>query len=384
MQQLLNQLENFINGIPGSVYWKDKKGIYLGCNDVVIHKGNLKSKAHIIGKTDHDVWPEFAESIRNVDLEVMKNDKSIEIEETVVLKNGERLYFSSVKRPLKDEEGNIIGVIGNSLDITELKEAKQHAETANHTKTHFLALMGHELRIPLTGIISTANMLVENEMTSDEVKEVGKIIEDSGSYLLTTINSILDFAKLESKKFELFQTRVNLVSLIDEIIHILAATAKEKKLTLQTKYLSPIPKKIITDSRIIRTIMTNLIGNAIKYTDKGEVNVSIKTLRQTQNTVELEISVADTGIGIPEEKIEFIFKRFTQLENAYTRKNSRSGTGLGLSIVKNLAALLNCKIQVKSQLGKGSTFSMIGEFPLPKQNSIRKGIIRDKCITHRR
>lgn len=366
IQQLLKQLETFINGIPGSVYWKDKNGVYLGCNDVVVKKGNLKSKKDIIGKRDSDVWPEVAEAIRKADLEVMRQGKTVEIEEVVILKNGEKMFFSSVKSPLKDENNNVIGVIGNSLDITELKQAKQKEEVASRAKSQFLALMGHELRIPLSGIISTANMLVETDISIEESRELGRIIEHSGNYLLSTINTILDYAKLESKKFELIPTEVNLQHSTDEIIKILAATAREKNLKIETYYSPSIPPVVITDSEVIKHILSNLIGNAIKYTDKGKIIVSITKIEETLSEVQLEVAVQDTGIGIPEEKLNFIFNRFSQVESAYTRKQSRGGTGLGLSIVKELVSLLGSNICVTSQLGAGSRFSFMAKFDLPK------------------
>jgi two-component system aerobic respiration control sensor histidine kinase ArcB len=362
------RLENFIDGIPGSVYWKDTNGLYIGCNNTVIIKGNLGSKDNIIGKSDYDVWPEMADAIRKADTEVMQTDKTLEFEETIILKSGERLYFSSVKSPLKDDNGNIIGVICNSLDITELKQAKQIAESASQAKTQFLALMSHELRIPLTGIISTASMLVDEDITSQEANEFGKIISHSGSYLLSTIDNILDFAKLEANKLELIPTPINLKQLIEEVAMILAASAKEKGLQLTVAYNLNFPQNIVSDSRVIRHILTNLIGNAIKYTEKGSIEVTVTPLIQMDETVVLEIIIEDTGIGIPANKVKFIFDRFSQVDNAYTRKSSRQGTGLGLSIVKKLVELLEGEIHVTSKIGKGSKFHFIAEFRL--QNNI--------------
>ncbi len=364
---LLYRLETFINGIAGSVYWKDIHGVYIGCNNAVIQKGNLESRANIIGKTDYDVWPEMADALRRVDLEVIEFDKTIELEETVVLKSGERLYFSSIKSPLRDEHGNIIGIICNSLDITELKEAKQRAEEASHAKTQFLALMSHELRIPLTGIISTASMLVDDDVTLKEVNEFGKIIYNSGNYLLSTIDNILDFAKLEANKFELFSSPLDLKFLIDEISNILSANATEKKLDLVVVYESRITKNIISDYRVLRHIFTNLIGNAIKYTETGQVKIKVRTLKQAESFISLEVLVEDTGIGIPSEKLNFIFDRFSQVENAYTRKSSRQGTGLGLSIVKKLVELLKGSISVTSKVGKGSVFCFVADFSLQQE-----------------
>lgn len=358
--------ESLINTIPGSVYWKDINGFYLGCNDVVIKKGNLSSRSQIVGKTDYDIWPEFAEQIRKNDIEVIKQNITIETEETVVLKNGECFFFSSVKSPLRDNSGNIIGIIGNSIDITELKRAKQQAEAASQAKSQFLALMGHELRIPLTGIISTANLMLEAEIDGKESRELIKIIEDSGSYLLSTIDTILDFSKLEAEKFEIFPANLNIKELMENICSILTASAREKKLTLETYYDPKLPPQIISDFRVIRHIMTNLIGNAIKYTEKGNIIVNIKVVQKTSESIKLEFIVEDTGIGIPKDKLDYIFDRFSQVENTYTRKQSRSGTGLGLSIVKKFVTLLNSQICVTSKVGKGSRFYFVADFALPE------------------
>ena len=358
------QLETFLDGIPGSVYWKDKNGVYLGCNNTVVVKGNLKSKADIIGKTDFDVWPEMAKTIRKHDLEVMRQNKVIEMEETIVLKSSETMYFSSVKTPLRDTDGNVIGVICNSVDITELKLAKQNAEVANQAKTQFLALMSHELRIPLSGIISTASILSDSDFTMEETREFGKIIEKSGNYLLSTIDSILDFAKLEANKFELSVVPINIKTTIDEITSTLAASAKEKGLNLTIDYNICPYTSIISDPLVFRLIFNNLIGNAIKYTVKGSVSVAVKTTKRPKNLLSLQISVQDTGIGIPKDKLNFIFDRFSQVETGYVRKTSRQGTGLGLSIVKKLTDILQGKISVKSKIDVGSVFSFSAEFPI--------------------
>jgi signal transduction histidine kinase len=361
------QLETFINGIPGSVYWKDKNGVYLGCNNTVLVKGNLKSKADIIGKTDFDVWPEMAKTIRKKDLEVMRQEKVLEMEETIVLKSSETLYFSSVKSPLRDTDGNVIGVMGNSVDITELRLAKQNAEAANQAKTQFLALMSHELRIPLSGIISTASILADSDFTMEETREFGKIIEKSGNYLLSTIDSILDFAKLEANKFELSVSPINIKTLLDEITSTLFASAKEKSLNLTIAYQICPYTHICSDPLVLRLIFNNLIGNAIKYTIRGSVSVSVKTAKRPKNLLSLQISVKDTGIGIPKDKLDYIFDRFSQVETGYVRKTSRQGTGLGLSIVKKLTDILHGKITVKSKVDSGSEFFFSAEFPIHQE-----------------
>lgn len=255
----------------------------------------------------------------------------------------------------------------------EVKFTRQTIEAANHAKTQFLALMSHELRIPLTGIISTASMIAEHGLTIEEARELSKIIVSSGNYLLTTINSILDFAKLEADKFEVVHQRVDLHTIIREIITLLDFSAKEKGLKFTAHFPESLPN-IISDPRALRHIITNLVSNAIKFTEQGDIDIYIKIIDQKQNTIHLEISVVDTGIGIPHEKLDLIFDRFSQIENVYLRKNSRNGTGIGLSLVKKLTELLGGEIRVDSEVGKGSTFYFSGKFVLShdKKQQLKK------------
>ena len=365
-------IEDFLDSIPGSVYWKDVDGFYLGCNKTVLAKGNFHSKSEVIGKTDYDVWPDAAEAIRSVDQEVMTTKRVIEVEEKVTLKNGDAFHFSTVKRPLLNDDGLVVGVIGNSTDVTELKLAQQKAEAASQAKTQFLALMSHELRTPLTGIISTASMLVDSEdlaLQPNEVRSFAKIIEKSGDYLLATINNILDFAKLEANKFDVVLAPCVLNQVIDEVVDILTSSANQKQLALSVTYEPNLPPLVMSDSRIIRHIMTNLIGNALKFTDKGSIQIKVTTLGVTDLNAKIQINIADTGAGIAEEKLALIFDKFFQAETGYTHKTSRLGTGLGLSIVKKLVDLLQGQIEVKSILGKGSDFIITLDFSLPFSQS---------------
>ncbi|MEO8400655.1 MAG: ATP-binding protein [Gammaproteobacteria bacterium] len=378
---ILNQFENFINSVPSSIYWKDKNGVYLGCNNAVIQKGNLASQEDIAGKTDYDVWPEYADALRETDQEVMTTGNIIEREEIVMLKNSETLHFLTIKSPIRDHHGNIIGVIGNSIDVTELKQAKQAAETASLAKTQFLAMMSHELRIPLTGVLSVADLISKEDLSITEIKELAKIVENSAEYLLSTIDGILDFAKLESNKLEIINAEVDLQLLITEISAILGASAQRKGLKFTVNYHPAPPPAVFSDNRVLRHILTNLIGNAIKYTDKGSISIDVQTKITSAATIQLIINVNDTGIGIPANKMDFIFDRFSQVANTYIRNNSRQGTGLGLSIVKKLVDLLQGQILVKSTPNVGSTFSLTLDFNVitysmdlkNEKNSISRG-----------
>jgi signal transduction histidine kinase len=294
----------------------------------------------------------------------MQLGKTIQAEENVILSTGERLWFASIKTPLRDVKGEVIGVVGNSLEITKLKEAQEKAELANKAKTEFLAVASHELRVPLTSILAIASMFAEGGISDADSTEYGKVILDSGTYLLSNINSILDFAKLEADKFELKPLPMDLRSHIEDVVNILKAFAEHKGIDLIISFPPTVPSKIVSDSRALRQVLVNLVNNAIRFTDAGHVFIKVKCLHVSADAAKISISIEDTGIGIPEEKLNAIFEGFSQVEDAYKRKSSRSGMGVGLSVVQRLVEILNGKIELTSTLGKGSIFSLTFDFQL--------------------
>jgi two-component system sensor histidine kinase/response regulator len=380
VKDALANLDSIIACMPGSVYWKDIKGVYRGCNDVVVKMAGLQSRQDIIGKTDYDfadmgLWGpnghEIAESFRNTDLEVMRTGKEkLNFEEPpFLLANGQLIYQLDNKVPLRDGEGNIIGIVGVGLDITERKRLaeelkhKQDVEAANKAKSEFLAIISHELRTPLTGILGMAELLKNSKLTAAARNEYLHTILQSGSYLLSLINSILDFARLEAGKFELSSSPIDLKVLIEEVTLMLGVQAKAKGLELLISYQAGVPNKIIADSRALRQIIINLVGNAIKFTREGYILISVHCLEQSVDTAKLEISVKDTGLGMPADKLEQIFEHFKQLDDpSYT--GGSEGTGLGLSICRSLVELMNGAISVKSQVGLGSEFLCTIDFLL--------------------
>lgn len=388
IRSLENYLDTLMDTIPGSVYCKDLNGVYLDCNIEVARKSGLGSKEKIIGKNDYDLWPEIADKIRENDLEVIQSNQTREFEEKIILPTGEVFYFTSVKTPLRNGNGDIIGIVGNSLDITELKMAKDQADSANQAKSQFLAMVSHELRIPLTGIISTASMLAEGKVTFEESRTFGKIMLESGNYLMSHINNILEFSRLESGKYELHEIPMDLKIHVEETVQTLTPAAKNKGLEIFVIYDPEVPFKIKGDPRVLRQILNNLLSNAIKFTERGHIILKVTCVKQTAQSAQIEIAVQDTGIGIPEDKFDAIFEKFFQIEDAYVRKHSQNGTGLGLSIVKKLAALMNGEIHLVSELGKGSTFSLIAEFPLQDEYAISSSgikvlMVEDNLIAQR-
>ncbi len=235
----------------------------------------------------------------------------------------------------------------------ELRISNQKLIQLNKTKSEFLANMSHEIRTPLNGVIGMAHVLTHSALDNDQLDSV-KTIKSSALNLLDIINEILDFSKLESGKVELEEVKFSVRTLMDEVLDLLSPTAQSKGLNLLSHIDHEIPEEIESDALKIRQVLTNLIGNAIKFTDTGDVIVQVEKSTSEAGFSELLFSVKDNGIGIKEEKIDKIFESFTQADNSTTRKYG--GTGLGLSICKDLVELLNGEIWVESEVNKGSTF----------------------------
>lgn len=247
----------------------------------------------------------------------------------------------------------------------ELELARRHVDTANKAKTHFLCIVSHELRTPLTGILGMAQLLNSKTISPSQRKEYVHAILKAGAYLLSLINNVLDFTRLEEGKFELSPAPIDFKMLIEEVSLMLSAQAKAKDIELLVSYEPAVPNKIIADSRALRQIIINLVGNALKFTTKGYILTKVRCIEQHGNSVRLEISISDTGIGMPRDKLRTIFEHFQQLDSPYTRNTE--GSGLGLSITKNLVELMDGEIGVTSELGKGSTFYCLIDFPLQSE-----------------
>jgi two-component system sensor histidine kinase/response regulator len=355
--------------LPIAFYWLDKDGYLLGANKLELEIFGISSLEHLIGKHSNELSSD--PSAWKNSQQVIKDNETKTVEEMDLKPDGKQAYYLSIKTPIHDAEGNTVGVLGVSLDITERKRqeeelriAKEVAETASKAKTQFLAVVSHELRTPLTGINGIANLLIKDELTPEQVKEYGKIILNSANYLTENVNGILDYAKLEANKMELTPTAIDLKEHIEGMISMLMASAVTKGLELYIDYEPDAPQRIISDSNALRHIIINLIGNALKFTEHGHVAVKVRCLEKTATSARLEIAVEDTGKGIPDDKYDFVFDRFSQVTDIEKRTSGEQGTGLGLSIVKKLTALLSGDIRLASKVGKGTTFYFTADFSL--------------------
>lgn len=378
IEDIIQYYESIINCMPGNVYWLDNNGITLGCNKNVLDMFGLKTQAEFKGLSFEDMgrignWsPEAEKSFKQDTLDVINSGKSrINIEEpSIPHADGKIIYFLTSRVPLLDHLGNVIGVVGISIDITELKitqqalvKAKQQAESANQIKTEFIRNMQHDVRTPFSGIYSMAKIL-EGKESNIEKKEYLSAIADSAKQLLDYCNNILDFSKLESGNLPLLAKKFNLRQLVNDIAVMEKPPAKIKGLELIIDYSEQIPSLFISDFYRIKGILINLVSNAIKFTEKGFIKVRIEIAKKLDDThLILKIHVEDTGIGIPEDKQIVIYEKFNRLSPS--DQGFYKGSGLGLTLVKQFIEELNGEIEIHSVQNQGTKFICVLPMQLP-------------------
>ncbi|OQW87895.1 MAG: hypothetical protein BWK72_11410 [Rhodoferax ferrireducens] len=246
------------------------------------------------------------------------------------------------------------GKVGFRIDITDLVRATEEAQAANQAKSRFLAIMSHEIRTPMNGILGMAQLLLAPNLSESDRLDYAHTVLSSGQSLMSLLNDILDLSKIEAGKFQLEMTEVDPQDLLADTLALFAGAAKNKGLALAVAWQGPPGQRYRTDGHRLRQMLANLVGNAIKFTNQGRIDLQAATVERDDHTAVLEFSVSDSGVGIAQDKLEMLFKPFSQADSSTTRQFG--GSGLGLSIVSSLARLLGGEVGVQSELGQGSRF----------------------------
>ena len=293
-------------------------------------------------------------------------------EDTFPLRRHDGTFRPHLSRaePFYDKEGRVIRWFGTNTDITErieaeelLQRAKEAAEAANEAKSQFLANMSHELRTPMNAILGMIDVALPKAM-DPIVQDCLQTVKGSADLLLTLLNDLLDSAKIESGKLELESAPFSLRRMLDQITRVLAVRASEKGLSFYCRLPDETPDAIVGDRMRLQQVLLNLAGNAIKFTERGNVEVNLRALSHDGEAC-LEFAVRDTGIGIPPSGVERLFQPFAQADASMARRFG--GTGLGLTISKSLVEMMGGRIWVESEVGVGSTFYFIVRLPLAKE-----------------
>lgn len=353
-----------IDHIPHAIFWKDINLIFQGCNKQFAQQFGYSNPSDIIGKSDYDFpFPLHLIELYRIDDQIIVTTgiPKLNYEEKQLQMDGSEKILLVSKVPFYDENQNVIGIIGIYTDITNRKEeekqlkiAKELAEAANLAKTEFIANMSHDIRTPLTGVVGMSKILEENAVDPDQKKYAHWLLE-SGDQLLHMLNGILEVVSADNTNVnDLHEDSFVLKRVIQDIVELERPSTQVKGIDLITQVDERIPSSLISDHTKLHRILLNLIGNAIKFTEKGRITLDVKLLEQHNTHVLLQFSVSDTGIGIPPEMQNMVFDRFFRVTPSY--KGIYTGYGVGLHIAQSYAHLLGGEIKTTSKFGVGTTF----------------------------
>ncbi|TGK06938.1 response regulator [Leptospira semungkisensis] len=356
-----SRLLSILDNLPSAFAMMDLEGRVLFHNQVFANRFlYLKEKRNNTGLISL-FGEEKGNDVKRMIMKSLDKSGTVDFELDLETDEESERTFYCVIVPLVDLEGEVYSVCGLFTDITvrknyeqDLKKAKEEAEKANRAKSDFLAMMSHEIRTPMNGVIGMTELLIDSKL-SPEQKEYAEIIQKSGESLLSIINDILDYSKIESGTLSLEIREFSLLEIIEEVLDLFRSRAAQKQIDL-VHYLDPnVPEQISCDSLRLKQILINLIGNSIKFTEQGEIFLSAEVSKQEGSLYTILFSVRDSGIGIPKEKQRELFQPFYQADNSSTRKYG--GTGLGLSISSRLIEMMGGRIWVESVPNSGTTFS---------------------------
>jgi len=365
-------LRALLDNIPDRIYFKDVQSRFLRVSTSMANRLGVNDPREVFGKTDFDFYAqemaqEFFDDEQRI---ILTGQPLINKLERIVDRDGKESWASVTKVPLRNKDGATVGIIGISRDVSKLKEAEVALERARDSaletarvKSQFLANMSHEIRTPMNAILGMTDLLFDTTLNAEQ-REFVSTIRSSTDTLLSIINDILDYSKLDAGKLTIETIDFDLGELIESTAEMLAQRAQAKGIELAYSIDENVPARLRGDPGRVGQVMANLISNAVKFTARGEVMIRVSRVEEDDGEVRIRIAVNDTGIGIEPKTLPLIFQSFTQADGSTSRKYG--GTGLGLAISKQLVEAMRGTIGVESVAAHGSTFWF--EVPLQKQS----------------
>jgi PAS domain S-box-containing protein len=354
-------LRALMETLPELVWVKDADGVFLFCNPRFERLYGAR-EADIVGHTDYEfVDAELADFFREHDRRAMESGQPCVNEERVTYNDdGHTEYLETIKTPLFDDNGRLIGVLGVARDITErkrdqdaLREAKEQAEAFSRSKTEFLTNMSHEIRTPLNGIMGMLQLMQSTGLSAEQAEYTGAALQ-STRRLMNLLTDILDLSRVEAGKLVVREAPFDLVEVCEQVCDLFKVTSAQSGVALACELGRDVPRRVVGDAVRLQQVLTNLLGNAFKFTTEGTIAVAAHRLPDTPlGDYRILFTVADTGEGIPDHKVGTLFEAFTQVSEGYTRRHQ--GAGLGLSICRNLVTLMGGAMAIESEEGTGST-----------------------------
>ena len=352
LEQQSSFLRSFLDASPDLVFYRNEDKEFSGCNRAMeLLTG--KSEKQLVHLKPADVYsPEAAAKVIETDEKVFRHNVSLTYEQWLDYPDGRKACFEIRKVPYYDRVGKRHGLMGFGRDITERKRYQDALERASRDKTTFISTISHELRTPLNGIVGLSRILLDTELTAEQEKYL-KTIHVSAVTLGNIFNDIIDMDKMELRKVQLDNQPVDFTSFLADLENLSALQAQQKGLRFNLEPTLPLPHQVITDGTRLRQILWNLISNAVKFTQQGQVTVRV---RYDEGDM-LHFEVEDSGIGIPQDELDKIFAMYYQVKDSHGGKPA-TGTGIGLAVSRRLAKNMGGDITVTSEQGKGSTFTL--------------------------
>ncbi|WP_394211110.1 aerobic respiration two-component sensor histidine kinase ArcB [Enterovibrio calviensis] len=372
-------LRSFIDASPDLIYYRNEKGKFSGCNKAM-EELTGKTESDLVGLTPWDVYSEdVASKVVETDQQVFDNSVSLTYEQWLEYKDGRKAYFELRKLPFYARDGRRLGLVGFGREITERKRYQDALEKASQDKTAFISTISHELRTPLNGIVGLSRMLLDTKLSEEQLGYL-RTIHVSAITLGNIFNDIIDLDKSDRSRLSLMPEPVDLPDFVSEIDNISALMAEQKGLRFSLDRLTSLPASVKVDATRLRQILWNLVGNAVKFTKQGAVNVTV-SCDVEDDTAYLQFDIEDSGIGIPEDEVSKIFAMYYQVQQGEDNLHA-VGTGIGLAVSRKLARLMGGDITVDTEIGEGSTFTVSLAVPICEAAVNTEVVIAEQSPLH--